>query len=133
MLGGEELVKDKAYFNSLTEQIIGCAYRVGNVLGCGFLEKVYENALAHDLIKNEVDISCQHPLKVQYDGVTVGNYFVDILVENEIIVELKAVKGLDDSHMAQCLNYLKATDRKLALLINFGNKSVQIKRVVNNF
>ena len=117
----------------LTEKIIGCAYRVSNVLGTGFLEKVYENALAHELSKNEISVSCQHPLKVQYDGVIVGNYFVDLLVEDKIIVELKAVKNFDDCHLAQCMNYLKATDKKLALLINFGNSKVQIKRVVNGF
>jgi GxxExxY protein len=120
-------------YNDLTEKIIGCAYRVSNVLGTGFLEKVYENALAYELSKNKISVSCQYPLNVQYDGVIVGNYFVDLLIENEIIVELKAVKGFDDSHLAQCMNYLRATDKKLALLINFGNKKVQIKRVVNGF
>ena len=119
--------------NDLTEQIIGCAYRVANVLGTGFLEKVYENALAHELLKNNITVSCQYPLEVQYDGITVGNYFVDLLVENKIIVELKAVKNFDDSHLAQCMNYLRATDKKLALLINFGNSKVQIKRVVNGY
>jgi len=119
--------------NALTEQIIGCAYRVSNVLGTGFLERVYENSLAHELLKNDIAVSCQYPIKVQYDGIIVGNYFVDLLVEDKIIVELKTVKHFDSSHLAQCMNYLKATDKKLALLINFGNAKVQIKRVVNSF
>ena len=119
--------------NELTEKIIGCAYRVANTLGRGFLEKVYENALAHDLRKNNLAVCCQFPIKVYYDGVAVGDYFADIVVENEIIVELKSVKNIDKNHIAQCLNYLKATNRKFALLINFGSSSVQIKRIINGF
>ena len=127
------MVKDEAYFNSYTEQIIGCAYRVGNVLGSGFLEKVYERALTHELQKVGFDVASQYPIKIFYDGVNIGDYFADLVVGNEIIVELKTVKNIEGIHLAQCLNYLKATNMKLALLINFGNKSVQVKRVVNSF
>lgn len=127
------MVRDEAYLNSLTEQIIGCAYTVGNKLGAGFLEKVYENALAHELKKVGLSVSRQQPVNVLYDGVVVGEYFADLVVEEEIFVELKAVTSFNNSHLAQCLNYLKATKRKLGLLINFGGNGVQVKRVVNNF
>jgi len=127
------MIKDEAYLNSLTEQIIGCAYAVGNTLGYGFLEKVYENAIAHELVKGGLDVSRQQPIKVYYDGVDVGDYFADLVVEDEVIIELKAAKNIDSIHLAQCLNYLKATEKKLGLLINFGQKRVEVKRVVNNF
>jgi GxxExxY protein len=127
------MIKDEAYLNSLSEQIIGCAYAVGNTLGYGFLEKVYENAIAHELVKVGLDVSRQQPIKVYYDGVDVGDYFADLVVDDEIIIELKAVKNIDSIHLAQCLNYLKATEKKLGLLINFGQKRVEVKRVVNNF
>lgn len=117
--------------NTLTEKIIGAAYQVSNTLGSGFLEKVYENALVHELTKSGLNIQQQYPIPVMYDGVTIGEYFADILVENTILIELKAMKALDDIHMAQCLNYLKATGLKLCLLINFGAKRVQIKRIIN--
>ena len=127
------MIKDEAYLNRLSEQVIGCAYAVGNTLGYGFLEKVYENAIAHELVKTGLDVSRQKPIKVYYDGVDVGDYFADLVVDDEIIVELKAVKNIDNIHLAQCLNYLKATKKKLGLLINFGHYRVEVKRVVNNF
>ncbi|MBE0555913.1 MAG: GxxExxY protein [Proteobacteria bacterium] len=127
------MVRDEAYLNSITDQIIGCAYKISNILGCGFLEKVYENALAHELIKSCMTVSRQHPIKVLYDGVVVGEYFADMMVEDEIILELKACKNIDDSHLAQCLNYLRATEKRVGLIINFGCTKVQVKRVVNKF
>lgn len=127
------MIKDEAYLNRLSEQVIGCAYAVGNTLGYGFLEKVYENAIAHELVKRGLDVSRQQPIKVYYDGVDVGDYFADLVVDDEIIIELKAVKNIDNIHLAQCLNYLKATKKKLGLLINFGHYRVEVKRVVNNF
>lgn len=116
--------------NAITEKIIGCSYTVSNTLGCGFLEKVYENALAHELRKSGLKVFQQHLIKVYYDGVIVGDYVADILVENTVIVEVKALKGLEESHIAQCLNYLKATTQKIALLINFGKPKIEIRRVV---
>lgn len=115
--------------NEITEKIIGCAYRVSNGLGIGFLEKVYENALAHEIRKTGLSVQQQYPIKVVYDSVIVGDYVADLLVENCILVELKAVKALDEIHMAQCINYLKATGLELCLLINFHDKKVQIKRL----
>jgi len=119
--------------DQLTETIIGCAYTIGNTLGCGFLEKVYENALAHELKKANLQVKQQHKINVLYDNIIVGDYAADLLVNDSVIVELKAVKELDDIHTAQCLNYLKAANLKICLLINFGQSKVKIKRIVNNY
>lgn len=116
--------------NQITEKIIGCAYRVSNGLGCGFLEKVYENSLAHEIRRLSLKVEQQKQIKVFYDGVEVGFYQADLLVEDCVLVELKTVKNLDDVHKAQCLNYLKATELKICLLINFGNPRAEVKRIV---
>jgi GxxExxY protein len=116
--------------NSLTEQIIGCAFTVSNALGPGFLEKVYENALAHELGKTGLAVMQQSPLKVFYDEIVVGEYVADLLVEEQVIVELKAIQALDKVHMAQCMNYLKATGLQICLLINFGPPRIEIKRII---
>lgn len=116
--------------NAITEWIIGCAYTVSNTLGAGFLEKVYENALAHEIRKQGLRAAQQHPAPVVYDGVIVGDFVADILVEEAVLVELKAVKALDNIHIAQCLNYLKATGLGVCLLLNFGEPMLKIKRVV---
>ncbi|MCH8315369.1 MAG: GxxExxY protein [Planctomycetes bacterium] len=117
--------------NEITESIIGCAFRVANTLGCGFLEKVYENAMSHELTKCGMVVPQQAPLTVHYDDTIVGHYTADLLVDDQVIVELKAVKALDEVHMAQCLNYLKATHLPVCLLINFGRPKIQIKRLVS--
>ncbi len=114
----------------LTYKIIGCAYTVSNILGCGFLEKVYEKALIHELRKAGLQVAQQFPLKIYYDNIVVGDYIADILVEESIIVELKAVSSLNEVHVAQCVNYLRATGLVLALLFNFGTPKLQIKRVI---
>ena len=93
------------------------------------MEKVYENALAHELRKAGLRVLQQHPIKVYYDGVVVGEYVADLLVADCVIVELKALKALEDSHLSQCLNYLKATKIKIGLLINFGRPKVEVRRV----
>jgi GxxExxY protein len=118
--------------NQISEKVIGCAFTVSNTLGAGFLEKVYENALAHELRKAGLHVEQQRGITVHYDGVVVGEYAADLFVENSLLVELKAAKSLEDIHLAQCLNYLKATDLTLCLLINFGTPRVQIKRVIHN-
>ena len=127
------MVKDKAYFDALTDKVIGCAYKVGNELGYGFLEKVYENALRIELGNSGLNVEQQKSIKVEYSGEIVGDYIADLIIENELIVELKASKSIEGVHIAQCLNYLKATGKCLGLLVNFGGTKVQIKRVVNNF
>ena len=119
--------------DQITEKIIGCAQRVSNMLGCGFLEKVYENALSHEIQKAGLNVTQQHGLQVHYDGEAVGDYAADLLVEECIIVELKAVSALNDIHRAQCLNYLKATGLTVCLLINFGKPRLEVKRIVLNF
>lgn len=115
--------------DSVSERIIGCAFKVHRVLGHGFLEKVYENSLAHELRKAGLNVQQQAGIEVHYDGATVGVYAADLLVEERILVELKAAKGLDDNHMAQCLNYLKATGLKTCLLLNFGTTKVELRRL----
>lgn len=120
---------DLTHLNPLTEKIIGCVFKVSNTLGPGFLEKVYENALAHELRKAGLDFRQQYQISVLYDGTVVGEFLADLLVNEQVIIELKAVKNLDDAHLAQCLNYLKATGLPLCLLINFGTPRVQVKRV----
>jgi GxxExxY protein len=117
--------------NEVTERIIRCVYVVANTLGNGFLEKVYENALAHELRKAGFVVEQQKGIKVRYDGVVVGDYLADLLVQKEVLVELKAVKTLDNIHIAQCLNYLRATGLKVCLLLNFGTPKVQIRRLIH--
>lgn len=114
----------------VTERILGCAFRVHAVLGCGFLEKVYENALLHELRKAGLAAEPQRPIQVRYDGVLVGDYFADILVEGRVILEPKAAKGIEDIHVAQTLNYLKASGLKTGLLLNFGALSLEVRRLL---
>lgn len=121
---------DRAVLADLSERIIGCGFAVSNTLGAGFVEKVYENALAHQLRKAGLAVRQQHGVKVYFDGVTVGEYVTDLMVEEAAIVELKAVKALDDIHRAQCLNYLKATGLPLCLLMNFGRPRLEVRRLV---
>ena len=125
--------KEKNDMKQLTERVIQCAFTVSNTLGCGFLEKVYENALAHELRKAGLQVQQQHGITVYYDGVAVGEYTADLLVEGVLLLELKAVKDLDDIHLAQCLNYLKATNLRLCLLMNFAKPKIEIRRIINNY
>jgi GxxExxY protein len=118
--------------NALSERIIGCAFAVANGLGSGFLEKVYENALAHELRKAGLTVAQQQGVSVVYDDVIVGEFAADLLVEAAIVVELKAVRALDDVHQAQCMNYLRATGMHLCLLLNFGRPRLEIRRIVHN-
>lgn len=119
---------DKDKLNQLTEKIIGCAFKVGNKLGRGFLEKCYKNALAIELRKLGLKVEVEKPINVLYDGIVVGEYFVDLLVEDEVVIEAKAGKGIDDDHYTQCINYLAATGKPLCLLLHFG-KRVDVKRI----
>ena len=118
--------------NPITEAIIGCSYTVSNTLGCGFLEKVYENALAHELRKAGYFVQQQYGISVIYDGETVGIFDADLVVNELVIVELKTVRTLTEVHMAQCMNYLRATGARICLLINFGNPKVEVKRIILN-
>ena len=116
--------------DEITERIIGCAMRVSNELGAGFLEKVYENAMMIELGRNGLEAESQKVIQVCYFGAVVGDFFADIVVENRILLELKATKAIDEIHQAQLLNYLKATGMRVGLIINFGSPRVGIKRMV---
>ena len=122
---------DNTELNVLSGRVIGCAFTVLNTLGAGFLEKVYENALAYELRSAGLTVVQQCSVTVHYNDVVVGEYFVDLLVEDVLLVELKTVKALDDAHRMQCTNYLKATGQRLCLLLNFGKSRLEIKRVVH--
>jgi GxxExxY protein len=117
--------------NALTQRIIGCAYEVWNELRFGFLEKVYENAMVVALTRAGLKATQQQAIQVRFQGVVVGDYFADLLVEDYVVVELKSAKAIDESHKAQCINYLKATGMHVALLINFGPDKVEVKRFRN--
>jgi GxxExxY protein len=116
-------------YSNLTEKIIKAAYTVHNVLGFGFLEKIYQNALIIELRKMGLNVFSEEPITVYYENEIVGQYVADIIVEKKVILELKAVKDLAIIHEVQLVNYLKATSIEVGLLINFGH-SVQIKRKV---
>jgi GxxExxY protein len=115
----------------LTYKIIGFGMQVHRTLGPGFLEKVYENSLIVLMRKNGIYVEQQVPIKVLFEGVIVGDYFADILVEKTVILELKTCDRITDIHKAQTLNYLKATGHDLALILNFGAKSFEHHRLIN--
>ncbi len=116
----------------LTDKVIRAFYDVYNTLGYGFLEKVYVNALSIELDKINIPWTSQHPIIVHYDGKVVGEYFADLVIDNRIIVEVKAAKSLLPDHEAQLLNYLKATNIEVGLLLNFGPKAEFKRKVFEN-
>jgi len=116
--------------NSLTEKVLAAVFEVSNTLGAGFLEKVYERALLMELRARGIRATGQTSLAVSYKGQMVGEYFVDILVEDVLVVELKCVDRLANEHTAQCLNYLRASGRTLCLLVNFQKPKVEWKRII---
>ena len=119
-------------YKDLTEKIIGCAYRVYNKMGFGYLESVYEKCMLIELRKAGFDIESQKPIRVQYDGEVVGDFVVDILVNDTVILELKSVRKLIEAHEVQLVNYLVATGKPVGLLINFGETKVGVKRKVKD-
>jgi len=116
--------------DGLIEGVIGAAYEVANVLGCGFLESVYERAMAREFQLRGIVTQRQIRLPVVYKGVHVGDYVPDLLVERQLIVELKCVECFSNEHLAQCLNYLRASGLRLALLINFQHPKMEWKRII---
>jgi len=124
---------EREYMNQLIERVIGAIYEVVNNLGAGFLERVYERALVLELRLRGMKAEAQVAVRVLYKGQTVGDYYVDLLVQDKLIVELKCVDSLTNEHLAQTLNYLKATDHHIALLVNFQHPKVEWRRVVYNF
>ena len=127
------LADERRRLDELTEKVIGAAHEVSNTLGSGFLERVYENALAQELRDRNLGVAQQQQLQVRYKGTVVGDYQADLIVEGAVILELKAVKSLDEVHAAQCLNYLKATGLHVCLLLNFGKPRLEVRRVVIGF
>lgn len=122
---------DLQEIDKLTEKVIGCAMKVSNVLGAGFLEKVYENALALELRRAGFKVDQQKTIPVLYSGVIVGDYLADLVVEGSLILELKAAKVIDTTHEAQMINYLRATKLKVGLIVNFGTSKIGIRRIIN--
>jgi GxxExxY protein len=123
------ILNDEATGDHLTRAIIGYDFAVGNGLGTGFFEKVYENALANTLRKNGFTVDQQQAVDVRFEGEIVGTYVADLIVNKTIVVELKAVSALSPAHAAQCLNFLKASGLQTCLLLNFGTPSLQIRRL----
>ena len=122
--GNEILYKDLSY------KIVGIAMRVHSKLGYGFLEKVYENALMVLFRREGIEAKQQAPITVYFEEEVVGNYYADILVEDKVILEIKSVENIIDAHIAQSLNYLKATGLRLAIILNFSKEKLEYKRIV---
>ena len=117
-------------YEKLTKKIIGCAFTVYNTMGFGFLESVYEKCMLVELAKSGITVAAQYPIKVHYEKAIVGEFVVDLLVEESVIVELKSVRRLNKAHEMQLVNYLVAMDKPVGLLINFGEKKVEVKRKI---
>jgi len=117
-------------YKELSYEVVNAAIAVWKTLGHGFLEKVYENALCIELAKREIPYVQKKPVKVHYDGQCVGDYMADIVVDDKIILELKAAKAISDAHVVQVLNYLKATGLRLGLVLNFGVEKMDFKRLI---
>jgi GxxExxY protein len=122
---------ERSKLNLLSSAIIGAAHAVSNELGCGFLEKVYENALVVELRARGLEVQQQAGRYVRYRNEIVGEYFADLVVEGKVIVELKTVSRLNTIHEAQCLNYLRATGLPLCLLIDFAKPRLVVQRVIH--
>ncbi len=119
-------------YEDLTYKIVGCAMEVHKHLGNGFQEVVYQRALAIEMQMQGIDFSREHEMPLQYKGHDIGTRRVDFFVEDKIMVEIKAIINLEDVHLAQAMNYVEAYNLEIGLLINFGSKSLQYKRVHNN-
>jgi len=128
----EPLSEERAALEGLVETMVGAAYEVSNVLGAGFLEKIYERALIEELGLRGLRVKAQTPFPVVYKGKPIGTYSADLLVEDRLLVEVKCVDGFSNEHLAQCINYLKASGLHLALLINFRRPKVEWRRVVHD-
>ncbi len=126
------MINDNYKYSELTEKIIKAFFQVYNKLGYGFLEKVYENALMIELKKLGLNCINQKPIKVYYDDQIIGDYFTDIIVEDKIILELKATESLCYDHECQLINYLKASEMEVGLLLNFGKKPEFRRKVFSN-
>lgn len=124
------MIKEEYPLSDLTGKIIGCAMEVHRTLGNGFQEVIYQRALAIEMTRKGLEFSREHEMDIFYKGELIGMRRVDFFVEGKIMLELKAVVQLEDVHLAQAINYLEAYGLKIGLLINFGNRSLQFKRVM---
>ena len=122
--------ENEILYKDLSYKIVGLAMRVHSKLGNGFLEKVYENALMVLFRREGIEAKQQAPITVYFEEEVVGNYYADILVENRVILEIKSVEKIIDAHIAQTLNYLKATSLRLAIILNFSREKLEYKRIV---
>ena len=125
------MIKEQYKYSELTSKIIGCAMKMHSALGNGFQEVIYQRAMAIEMADEGIGYSREHEMPVYYKGQQVGTRRVDFLVEGIVSLELKAVIQLEDVHLAQAINYLEAYDLEIGLLINFGSRSLQFKRVQN--
>ena len=123
-------MEERILYKDLSYKIVGLAIQVRKELGFRFLEKVYENALMILLEENRIEAKQQFPIKVSFHGRIVGDYIADVLVENQIILELKVQDKIINAHKAQTLNYLRATNLRLAILLNFGKDSLEHERLI---
>jgi GxxExxY protein len=125
--------KDRERLDAISRKVIGAAQRVSLELGVGFLEKVYENSLVFELHEAGLEVEQQKPVHVRYAGRIVGDYIPDILVEHEMVVEIKAIPAIEPNHRQQCINYLRATGLRICLLVNFGRPRLEVRRFVWRF
>lgn len=126
------MIKENYKYSDLTEKVIGCSMKVHSFLGNGFPEVIYQRSLAIELEKSGIGFKRELEQDVFYNNVKVGTRIVDFLIEGKVLVELKALSDISDNHYSQVLNYLKAYNLEIALLINFGSKSLQFKRFINS-
>ena len=115
-------------YKDITHKIIGSAYQVFNQLGFGFLESVYKKAMVIELTKDDLKVEPEKPLKVYYEKQVVGDFYIDLFVEEAVVVELKSVQNLVKEHEVQLVNYLNGINKNIGLLINFGPSGVEVKR-----
>lgn len=125
------MIDDRFKHSNTTEKIIGCAIKVHTYLGNGFQEVIYQRALAIEMELNDLQFSREEEMQISYKNQDIGTRRVDFFVENQILVEIKAVIKMENVHLAQAINYLEAFDKEIGLLINFGARSLDFKRVTN--
>lgn len=126
------MIKKEYKYSDITSKILGCAFEVHKILGNGFQEVIYQRALAKEMALQDVSFSREHEMPVIYKNEQIGTRRVDFLVMDVISVELKALTKLEDVHLAQAINYLEAYNLEIGLLLNFGTKSLQYKRLINS-
>jgi GxxExxY protein len=123
-------VNNNFIHSEITDKILKVAIKVHKILGPGFAERFYEKALIHELVKNKIKCVTEEEINIKYDGILLGRQRADLIVEDEVIVELKAVSEINEINIAQVVSYLKASGKKIGLILNFGRNKLEIKRVI---